>query len=108
MGTAQVDTETTLLAVLDSAKQRGLQVNASVMRRGLKSMINTDFKLENWSNMVSRSYDTVLQLFDAEGGDSKDGSSAENFYVISCGQVFQKLLRASSSKFKHKDSTWDG
>ena len=100
LGTAQVDSETTLLKVLDENKERGVQMNASVMRRGLKSLINTDFRLEAWDNMVTRSYETVQQRLSAEGENSKDATS---FYAIMCGQTLQKLIRTSTGKFKVKD-----
>ncbi len=105
MGTAQVDSETTLLSVLDESMQRGVQTNASVMRRGLKSLINTDFKFENWTAMVTSTYTTMLERFDGTGSDTKEGSSADDFYTITIGQIFQKLLRAATAKFKTKDRT---
>ena len=110
MGNAQVGTETSLLQVLDDAQTNGARFNGSVMRRGLKSMINTDFRLEAWETMVTRSFDTVMQRLvtddAASGGDpaaKSDASSATDFYIILCGQVFQKILRNAMAKFKAKD-----
>ena len=103
MGNAQVDTETSLLQVLDDAQMRGAKFNASVMRRGLKSMINADFRLEAWETMVTKSFETVTKRFVSDGDDAGDSSSSNEFYIIMVGQVFQKLLRAAMAKFKPKD-----
>lgn len=101
VGTAQVDSETTLLHVLDDAKLiHGVTFNDSVLRRGLKSMLNKDFMLENWTAMSSKSYDVVKERFvDIQG----DATTADEFYIILCGQIFQKMLRTAGSKFKPKD-----
>lgn len=104
MGTAQVENDTTLLRILDMAKQTdGIKFNGAVIRRGLKSLINTNFKMEDWDSLVGDTYTTVLDRF-IEGDDS---ATADDFFVIMISQVFQKLLRSSQTKFKTKDHVCD-
>lgn len=101
MGTAQVDSDTTLIRILDLAEQNdGIKFNGAVIRRGLKSLINMDFRLEKWGVLVSDTYKQVLDRF----VDGDDSTSANDFYVIMISQVFQKLLRTSQTKFKIKDT----
>lgn len=103
MGTAQVDSDITLIRILDLAEQNdGIKFNGAVIRRGLKSLINMDFRLEKWGVLVSDTYKQVLDRF----VDGDDSTSANDFYVIMISQVFQKLLRTSQTKFKIKDSSF--
>lgn len=100
LGTAQVDAETSLLAYIDDAMRNyELKINSSIMRRALKSLINDDFKLGAWSNLVSVSKKTIDERF----LPADDGVTADDFYMLMCSQILQKMLRTATQKFKPKD-----
>ena len=100
LGTAQIDAETSLLAYIDDAmRSYELKVNSSIMRRALKSLINDDFKLGAWSNLVSVSKKTIDERF----LPADDGVTADDFYMLMCSQILQKMLRTATQKFKPKD-----
>ena len=102
LGTAQVDTETSLLAILDKAiAGYGLKVNGSVTKRALKSLINEDFRLSNWQSLVT----TSKQLIDDRYIDDGDDVTADAYYMLLCSQILQKMLRTATQKFKPKERT---
>ena len=88
-----------MLAYLDEAvASYGLQVNGSVMRRALKSMVNDSFRLENWGALVTDIKETITKRFVTDD----DKVTPDEFYMIMVSQVFQKMLRTASSKFRPK------
>lgn len=98
-GSSTLGPETSMLAYLDEAvASYGLQVNGSVMRRALKSMVNDSFRLENWGALVTDIKETITKRFVTDD----DKVTPDEFYMIMVSQVFQKMLRTASSKFKPK------
>lgn len=95
-----MDPETSLLAILDKAiTGYGLKVNGSVTKRALKSLINDDFRLSNWQNLVT----TSKKLIDDRYIDDGDDVTADAYYMLLCSQILQKMLRTATQKFKPKE-----
>ena len=100
MGSAQVETTTTLLAMLDEASyQNGCRFNGAIMRKALKSLANQDVQVCAFERLVTVTYHTVKSRFVEEA----DGVTAEDFYVILLSQTFQKLLKIGCSKVRAKE-----
>ena len=86
--------------MLDQAEANdGFKFNGAVIRRGLKSMINSAFSLESWDTIAGEGYESVQSRFVPE----EDDFTADTFFMMLCSQVFQKLLRTAQAKFKIKD-----
>ncbi len=77
----------------------GLEVNGSVMRRALKTAVNEVFRLSDWNKLVTVTKDIIDKKYVQED----DGTSSEDFYLLLCSQMFQKMLRTATQKFKSKD-----
>ena len=104
MGTAPVDSTTTLITMLDEATTlRQCDFNNAVIRKGLKSLVIQDVHVSDWQKL---STDTLTIIHDRFGPDAGDGVSSDDFFIILVTQNFQKLLRCASSKFKNKDWWW--
>ena len=101
LGTAQVDTETNLLALVDSSVvDHETKVNGSIMRRALKSLANDDFRLAAWAKFTTETKQVVDKRFIE---DADDNITADGYYTLLCSQFLQKLLRTATQKFKPKE-----
>lgn len=99
-GSAQLGPETSLLAYIEeSISSYGLEVNGSVMRRALKTAVNEVFRLSDWNKLVTITKDTIDKKFVLD----EDGITSEDFYLLMCSQMFQKMLRTATQKFKSKE-----
>lgn len=99
-GSAQVDTTTSLIAMIDdAADQHGSQFNHVVIRKALKHLVNQDVQLADWDRLTTSTKNTIDSRFQV-GPDNVTGDA---FYKILMTQTFQKLIKLASSKFKHKD-----
>lgn len=103
LGSAQVDTTTTLVAMVDDATSRlGCTFNHAVMRKALKSLVNQDVQVSAWENLTNVTKKTLDARFIPDS-NSKDVVDADDFYIILLTQTFQKLTKLASNKLKHKD-----
>lgn len=82
----------------ESAHSFSLEVNGAVMRRALKSQVNDVFRLGDWNSLTT----SVKASIDKRFVPGDDKLTADDFYMQMCSQVFQKMLRTASQKFKPK------
>ena len=69
------------------------------MRRALKTAVNEVFRLSDWNKLVTITKDTIEKKFVLD----EDGITSEDFYLLMCSQMFQKMLRTATQKFKSKE-----
>ena len=101
MGASQVDSTTTLVAMLDEATAlHGCVFNNAVMRKALKSLVNQDVQLSDWARLTDTTKKQIDSLFVM---DESDGVSSDDFYVMMITQVFTKLFKIASMKIKSKE-----
>ena len=100
-GTTQVDSTTSLLAMINGATSI-VTVNSSIMRRALKSLVNQDIKLCQWGNLLSQTWSTVEQNFQETDGEA-DNMTSKKFFYLCLSQSMQKLVKVASGKIKFKD-----
>ncbi|CAK9007265.1 unnamed protein product [Durusdinium trenchii] len=89
-GSAQVDTTTSLIAMIDdAADQHGSQFNHVVIRKALKHLVNQDVQLADWDRLTTSTKNTIDSRFQV-GPDNVTGDA---FYKILMTQTFQKLIK---------------
>lgn len=102
LGTAAVDTTTSLLAMLDEAKDlHACTFNNAVVQRALKSLVIQDVQISAWERLATTTLATIESRFVAE---SFDDGSWEDFYIMITTQTFQKLCKQVSLRYKPKEN----
>ena len=70
------------------------------MRRALKSLVNENFRLSAWGALTKTTKAIIDRRFIVD--DKGDKMTSSDFYMLLCSQVFQKMIRTASAKFKTK------
>ena len=100
LGTSQLDATSDLLVMLDTAEEDdGLKFNGAVLRRALKSRANSDFKMQRWEALTTHTFDVISKRFIQED----DGVDCGAFITLLCSQIWQKLLKTTTTATKSKD-----
>ena len=95
------DSRSILSVCDDTCSPANVSINSAIMRRALKSLVFEDLKLEQYENMCTKTWPIIAARFVT---DDHDDGSAEQFFILTVGQVMMKLVKATLPKLKTKDN----
>lgn len=102
LGTASVDSQSSLLAMIDEAP-KAVSVNHAIMRRALKTEFNERVKLCEWTVLFTETFKTFENRFSGKMS-APDALDATGFFSLCTAQAMQKLVKTAAGKLKMKDT----